>query len=94
MIKKLALIHIAGAILAFGKNPNIVLIYADDLGYTDLSCQGSKYYETPNIDRIGREGMTFTNAYAGAANCAPSRACMMTGKYTPCLLYTSPSPRD
>ncbi|MDA7607647.1 sulfatase-like hydrolase/transferase, partial [Akkermansiaceae bacterium] len=78
MIKKFALIHILGAVLGFGKNPNIVLIYADDLGYTDLSCQGSKYYETPNIDRIGREGMTFSNAYAGAANCAPSRACMMT----------------
>ena len=74
MIKKFALIHILGVVLAFGKNPNIVLIYADDLGYADLSCQGSKYYETPNIDRIGREGMTFTNAYAGAANCAPSRA--------------------
>ena len=83
MIKKFALIHILSAVLGFGKNPNIVLIYADDLGYTDLSCQGSKYYETPNIDRIGREGMTFSNAYAGAANCAPSRACMMTGKYTP-----------
>ena len=63
--------------------PNIVLFYADDLGYTDLSCQGSNYYETPNIDRLAREGMTFTQAYAGAANCAPSRACMMTGSYAP-----------
>ena len=53
--------------------PNIVLFYADDLGYTDLSCQGSDYYRTPHIDRLAREGMTFTNAYAAAANCAPSR---------------------
>lgn len=83
MLKKIALIHIFGVVFATAKVPNIVLIYADDLGYTDLSCQGSKYYETPNIDRIAREGMTFTNAYAGAANCAPSRACLMTGMYSP-----------
>ncbi|MGC6581888.1 MAG: sulfatase [Akkermansiaceae bacterium] len=63
--------------------PNIILIYADDLGYSDLSCQGSTYYETPHIDRLAKEGMTFTQAYAGAANCAPSRACLMTGSYSP-----------
>ena len=63
--------------------PNIILLYADDLGYTDLSCQGSDYYRTPNIDRLAKEGMTFTNAYAAAANCAPSRASLMTGLYTP-----------
>lgn len=63
--------------------PNIVLLYADDLGYTDLSCQGSDYYRTPNIDRLAKEGVTFTNAYAAAANCAPSRASLMTGLYTP-----------
>ena len=65
------------------KRPNIILFYADDLGYTDLSCQGSTYYKTPNIDRIAREGLTFTNAYAAAANCAPSRASLMSGLYTP-----------
>jgi arylsulfatase A-like enzyme len=65
------------------KRPNIVLFYADDLGYTDLSCQGSDFYRTPNIDRLGREGMTFTQAYAAAANCAPSRASLLTGLYTP-----------
>lgn len=67
----------------FAEKPNIILFYADDLGYTDLSCQGSKFYETPNIDRIAKEGTTFTHAYAGAANCAPSRACLMTGTYSP-----------
>ena len=65
------------------KRPNIVLFYADDLGYSDLSCQGSSYYKTPHIDRIGKEGITFTNAYAAAANCAPSRASLLSGLYTP-----------
>lgn len=63
--------------------PNVVFFYADDLGYTDLSCQGSDFYETPNIDRIAKEGMTFSQAYAAAANCAPSRASLLTGLYTP-----------
>jgi len=83
MLKKITLVHIFGMAAAVANFPNIVLIYADDLGYTDLSCQGSQFYETPNIDRIAREGMTFTNAYAGAANCAPSRACLLTGMYSP-----------
>ena len=65
------------------ERPNIILFYADDLGYTDLSCQGSDFYETPNIDRLAKEGMTFTQAYAAAANCAPSRASLLTGLYTP-----------
>jgi len=63
--------------------PNIVIFYADDLGWMDLSIQGSDYYETPNVDRIAQEGMRFTNAYANAANCAPSRASLMTGLYSP-----------
>jgi arylsulfatase A-like enzyme len=62
--------------------PNIVFILGDDLGYADLSFMGSRYYETPNIDRLAREGMQFTNFHQ-AANCAPSRACMMTGQYPP-----------
>ena len=65
------------------EKPNIVLIMADDLGWTDLSYMGSAYYETPNIDKLSKSGMTFYNAYASAANCAPSRASMMTGKYHP-----------
>ncbi len=62
-------------------SPNIVLIVADDLGWTDVSYMGSKYYETPNIDRLSRSGMTFYNGYASAANCAPSRATMLSGRY-------------
>lgn len=63
--------------------PNIVLINIDDLGWSDLSCNGSKYYETPNIDKLKSSGIWFSQAYAGAANSAPSRACMLTGLNTP-----------
>jgi arylsulfatase A-like enzyme len=63
--------------------PNIVLIYADDLGWRDLGVQGSTYYETPNIDRLASQGMRFTNAYSNAPNCAPSRAALMSGQYAP-----------
>lgn len=62
--------------------PNVLLILADDLGCHDLSCTGSQYYETPNIDRIASESVVFTNGYAGCAVCSPSRASIMTGKFT------------
>ncbi|MGB1725820.1 MAG: sulfatase-like hydrolase/transferase, partial [Limisphaerales bacterium] len=61
--------------------PNIVFILADDLGWKDLSNEGSKYYESPHIDRIAREGMKFTRGYAACQVCSPSRASIMTGKY-------------
>lgn len=64
-------------------HPNVVLINIDDLGWTDLSCNGSKYYETPNIDNLKEKGVWFSMAYAGASNSAPSRACMLTGQNTP-----------
>ncbi|PZX51011.1 arylsulfatase A-like enzyme [Algoriphagus chordae] len=60
--------------------PNILFILVDDLGYSDLSYTGSKFYETPNIDRIAQEGTVFTNGYAAAPVCSPSRASIMTGK--------------
>ena len=63
------------------EKPNIVLIVADDLGWSDLSHMGSEYYETPNIDKLSKSGMTFYNGYASSANCAPSRATMLSGKY-------------
>ncbi len=61
--------------------PNIVFILADDLGRYQLSSYGSKFYETPNIDRLVKEGVRFTNAYAAAPICSPTRASIMTGKY-------------
>ena len=62
--------------------PNVILINVDYLGWADLSFMGSNYYETPNIDKLAENGMIFYNAYAAAANCAPSRASMLSGKYT------------
>lgn len=76
------------------KQPNIVFILADDLGWTDLGVMGSDYYETPNIDRLASQGLLFDNAYAAAANSAPSRACMMTGMYTPRHGVFTVSPPD
>ena len=67
---------------AAGKNsrPNIVFFLVDDLGYGDLGCYGNKFADTPHIDRLARESMQFTNAYAGAPVCSPSRASIMTGE--------------
>jgi arylsulfatase A-like enzyme len=63
------------------QKPNVLFILADDLGYYDLSCTGSRYYETPNIDRIAAEGMAFTQGYAACQVSSPSRASIMTGKF-------------
>jgi arylsulfatase A-like enzyme len=62
--------------------PNILLIQADDLGYGDLSAYGQARYQTPNLDRLAREGTRFTHYYAGSTVCAPSRAALMTGLHT------------
>lgn len=61
------------------RKPNIIYIMADDLGYGDLSCYGQKNFTTPNIDRLAKEGMKFTQFYAGSTVCAPSRCVLMTG---------------
>src|SRR5215475_8572635 len=65
------------------RKPNIVFILADDLGYTDVACFGSKYYETPNIDKLAADGVRFTNAYSCGPNCQPTRAALMSGQYGP-----------
>ena len=63
--------------------PNIVYIMADDLGYTDPACYGSKYYETPNIDNLASQGMRFLNGYSCGPNCQPTRAALISGQYGP-----------
>jgi arylsulfatase A-like enzyme len=65
------------------EKPNFLFILIDDLGWKDLGYMGSEYYETPNIDKLASQGVSFTNAYAPAANCAPSRACILSGQNTP-----------
>ena len=62
--------------------PNIVYFIADDLGYGDLSCLGQEKFSTPNIDRLARDGMLFTQHYSGSTVCAPSRSALMTGQHT------------
>jgi arylsulfatase A len=69
--------------------PNIVLFLIDDLGWRDLGCQGSAYYQTPHIDRLAGEGVRFTDAYAACAVCSPTRAAVLTGKYPARLLLTN-----
>ena len=61
--------------------PNIVLIYTDDLGFGDISCNGFSAIQTPNIDKLAKEGVRFTNAHATAATCTPSRYSLLTGNY-------------
>jgi arylsulfatase A-like enzyme len=65
------------------KSPNIVFILIDDMGWKDVSYMGSSYYETPHIDKLAKQGMSFTNAYANSANCAPTRASLLSGQYNP-----------
>jgi len=67
---------------------NVVLILIDDLGWKDVGCCGSTYYQTPQIDRLASEGMRFTNGYAACNVCSPTRAAIMTGKYPARLLLT------
>ena len=80
---RLVACFIAAVCVSAADRPNIVLILADDLGYSDVGFNGATFYETPNIDRLARQGMTFSNAYTGGPNCAPTRACLVTGTYTP-----------
>ena len=107
LLTPLASSHAADAPAAT-KKPNILLIYADDLGYGELGCYGLKEVPTPHIDAIAANGIRFTSGYVSAPLCSPSRAGLMTGRYQTrfghenngmapckgCLLYTSPSPRD
>ncbi|MCG8701086.1 MAG: sulfatase-like hydrolase/transferase, partial [Bacteroidales bacterium] len=65
------------------KPPNIIFIMADDLGWADVGYNGEKFYETPAIDSLANMGMRFNRFYPGGPNCAPSRACILTGMYSP-----------
>ncbi|MEX2169997.1 MAG: sulfatase [Pirellulales bacterium] len=71
----------AGAVAADPQPPNVVLILADDLGWTDLGCYGSDLYQSPHIDGLARDGMRFTANYSACNVCSPTRAALLTGKY-------------
>lgn len=70
----------AVSLKAQDRPPNIIFVLIDDMGWTDLGCYGSKYYETPNIDQLAKDGMKFTQAYSACTVCSPTRASILTGK--------------
>ena len=76
------------ALVSKTKQSNIVLFLIDDLGWKDVGCYGSNFYKTPNIDKLAKEGIRFTDAYAACAVCSPTRAAIMTGKYPARLMLT------
>lgn len=82
---KKQILLIAGIFVAYTltaqQKPNIIIIYADDLGYGDLSCYGMSKIKTPNIDKLAQQGLRFTNAHSTSATCTPSRYGILTGKY-------------
>jgi len=86
----LAVVGLAAADESVAPRPNIVFIMADDMGWADVGYQGAMFYETPNIDRLARDGRVFTRFYPGGANCAPSRACILTGTYSPRTMLYQP----
>lgn len=84
MIKPFALLFLFGfscLLRAEEKKPNFVFLLVDDLGWGDFGCYGAKFYETPNIDKLAKDGMLFTNAYSACTVCSPSRAAILTGRY-------------
>src|SRR5687768_5770190 len=78
--------------LANGAEPaaklNIIVVVADDLGWTDLGCYGSDLHETPHLDQLARDGMRFTSNYSACTVCSPTRAALLTGKYPARLRIT------
>ncbi len=96
MLPRNAVFYLAGMLLVASTAPcvraadsgktsanrlNVIVILADDLGWADLGCYGSKYHKTPHLDRLAARGMRFTDAYAAAPICSPTRAALLTGKY-------------
>lgn len=75
--------------------PNVILILMDDMGWRDVGFMGNTFVETPHIDKLAKKGVVFTQAYSSAPNCAPTRACLMSGQYTPRHgIYTVVDPRQ
>ena len=79
VIRTLAVLLIPTVLIASEMQPNVILIMADDLGYNDLSCYGSREIDTPVLDQLAREGIRLTSFYAGCTICTPSRMALLTG---------------
>jgi arylsulfatase A-like enzyme len=85
----------ASSAWAASRPPNVVFILMDDMGWRDVGFMGNTFVETPNLDRLADRGLVFTQAYASAPNCAPTRACLMSGQVTPRHgIYTVVDPRQ
>jgi len=83
MLRKFFLILLLPVSLHAADHPNFIFILIDDMGWRDVGFAGSELAPTPNIDALAKKGLIFKQAYASAPNCAPTRACLMTGQYTP-----------
>jgi len=83
MLRKFLFLLIIPLALHASDRPNFIFILIDDLGWKDIGFAGSNLAPTPNIDALAKKGLIFKQAYASAPNCAPTRACLMTGQYTP-----------
>jgi arylsulfatase A len=81
MIRALIFLGLLIPTLTTAAPPNVIVILADDLGWTDLGCYGSDFYETPHLDRLAKDGMRFTQNYSACTVCSPTRAALLTGKY-------------
>jgi arylsulfatase A-like enzyme len=81
MIKWILMVLVLGVTVDTHAKPNVVFILVDDLGYADIGCYGNTLHETPNVDRLAREGLRFTDAYTACAVCSPTRASIQTGQY-------------
>ena len=79
--KIIALLMVGTAVSVWAGKPNIILFYVDDLGWMDLGVQGSKFYETPNIDQLASEGMRYTQGYTAHPRCLPARYGVITGRF-------------
>ncbi|TLX76001.1 sulfatase [Labilibacter sediminis] len=82
------LVCLSGCVNPKNEQPNVLVFVVDDLGWKDVGCFGSDFYQTPNIDALADQGAKFTNSYAGCTVCSPTRASIMTGKYTATLNCT------
>ena len=80
-MKSIVCFFLLSAAFLHAEKPNVVFLLVDDLGWGDFGCYGAEFYETPNIDRLAKDGMRFTNAYAACTVCSPSRAAILAGQY-------------
>jgi arylsulfatase A-like enzyme len=76
-----ALLGLCPAVAAADGRPNVIVVLVDDMGWQDLSCQGSDFFATPHVDRLAASGMRFTSGYSACTVCSPTRAALLTGQY-------------